>query len=138
MFWVWDELPEECGDPLGDLVADGSYLVDWLAGGIGEIPVQVALARVDRAGVAAAHGDDGVGLADRLVREWLGELLREIDPDVPLRRDDGGVDLVGWQARATLTNDPSRPYLSPWMAADLWTSLTSASTCSLSPGVTPW
>ena len=38
-----------------DLVADRPHLLDALAGRVGELPVLVALAREDRAGVAAAH-----------------------------------------------------------------------------------
>ena len=44
-----------------DLVADRPYGVDALAGGVVELPVLVALAREDRARVAAAHRDHDVG-----------------------------------------------------------------------------
>ena len=59
-----------------DVVADGSDGGDVLAGGVVERPVFVALAGEDRAGVAAAHGDDDVGGLDDLVGPGLGELLR--------------------------------------------------------------
>ena len=46
---------------LVDLVADHAHRLDVLPGGIVEIPVLVALAGIDRAGIAAAHRDHGVG-----------------------------------------------------------------------------
>jgi hypothetical protein len=54
-----DELGEELLDPAVDLVADTTDLFDGLAGGLAggvlELPVLIALARIDRAGIAAAH-----------------------------------------------------------------------------------
>ena len=41
-----------------DVVADVADGLDGLAGGVGDVPVLVALAGEDGAGVAAAHGDD--------------------------------------------------------------------------------
>ena len=55
------ELGQEHLDATVGLVADGADLLDWLAGGVVQLPVEVALARVDGAGIAAAHGDDRVG-----------------------------------------------------------------------------
>ena len=43
----WDELVEEGPDASVDLVADRADRVDALAGGVVELPVDVALARVD-------------------------------------------------------------------------------------------
>jgi hypothetical protein len=51
----WDELGEQRADPSVDLVSDGADLFQDLAGRVGEIPVEVALAGEDGAGVAAAH-----------------------------------------------------------------------------------
>jgi hypothetical protein len=45
-----------------------------------ELPVLVVLARAERAGIAAAHRDHDVGRLHDLVRERLGELLRDVDP----------------------------------------------------------
>jgi hypothetical protein len=56
-----EEFGEECLDSGLDLVADGSYGVDSLAGGVVELPVEVALAGEVGAFVAAAHGDDDIG-----------------------------------------------------------------------------
>jgi ArsR family transcriptional regulator len=45
------QLGQEPADPAVDLVADPTDLLDGLAGGVLELPVLIALARVDRAGV---------------------------------------------------------------------------------------
>src|SRR4051795_8214260 len=46
---------------IGDLVSDPAHRVEVLAGGILELPVLIALARIDGAGVSAAHRDHDVG-----------------------------------------------------------------------------
>ena len=61
-----------------DLVPDPAHCLDVLAGGIFEIPILVALARVDRARIATAHGDDHV----RLTHERVGERFRNLPADV--------------------------------------------------------
>ena len=58
--------------PCPDLVADRPDRLDVLAGRVVELPVLIALAGVERAGVAAAHGDDDVGVLDGLIGEHLG------------------------------------------------------------------
>ena len=63
-----------------------------LAGRVVELPVLVALARVDRAGVAAAHRDHDVGGLDRVAGERLGVLPRDVEPDLVHRRDHARVD----------------------------------------------
>ena len=80
-----------------DLVADRAHGVDALAGGVVELPVLVALAGEDRAGVAAAHGDHDVGRPDGGLVEPLrvGAARREVDADLGHGLDDGGVDVVG-------------------------------------------
>jgi hypothetical protein len=47
------EFGEQGADAAVDLVTDRAYFTDGLASGVGQVPVQVALAGVDRAGVAA-------------------------------------------------------------------------------------
>src|SRR5665647_850236 len=88
----WDELGDERCDPGLDLVADGAYGVDALAGRVGEHPVLVPLAGVERAGVAAAHGDDHVGGFDGFGGEDLGLLGREVDALLEHGLTHGGVD----------------------------------------------
>ena len=78
--------------PAFDLVADGPDGVDALAGGVVELPVLVALAGEERAGVAAAHGDDDVGGPDDLVGPGLGVLAGDVDADLGHGRDGGRVD----------------------------------------------
>src|ERR1044071_9141465 len=51
------ELADQRLDARVDLVTDAAHGGDVLAGGVVERPVLVALAGVDRAGVAAAHRD---------------------------------------------------------------------------------
>src|SRR5439155_17646924 len=80
--------------PLLDLVADAPHGVDVLASEILERPVLIALARVDRARVTAAHGDDDVGRLHHLVGHRLRELPRNVEPDLGQRRDDRGIELV--------------------------------------------
>jgi hypothetical protein len=94
--WCLDELGEQGLDPLIDLIDDGSHLIDREAGGVGELPVQVAFARIDRAGVAAAHGDDDVGRPGDLLADWLGEFLGGVETSFGQDGDDGGVQLIAW------------------------------------------
>src|SRR3974390_2264068 len=84
-----DELLKEGADTPVDVVADGPPLGKRLPGRVREIPVEVALARIDRARVTAAHDDDGVGLANGLVGEARGHGSVEVDADLPHRRNDG-------------------------------------------------
>src|SRR4029453_17461027 len=74
-----DEFSEELLNPAVDLVADAADDLDGLAGGVLELPVLIALARIDRAGIATAHGDDHIRGLDRGLGERLGELPGQID-----------------------------------------------------------
>src|SRR2546423_15080134 len=74
--------------PPAYLVADLADLFDALAGGIRKHPVQVSLARIDGAGVAAAHRHDDVRRPHELVRQRLGELLAQVEADLTHRLDD--------------------------------------------------
>ena len=64
-----EQLFDESFDQLIDLVADDPNSSDRLAGGVVELPVEVALAGEVGAGVAAAHRDDDVGGGDGVVGE---------------------------------------------------------------------
>src|SRR5918993_4631285 len=66
------ELVEQAADAGVDLVADRADCVDALACGVGELPVEVALAGEDRAGVTAAHRDDDYGGLDGVGGAQLG------------------------------------------------------------------
>ena len=65
----------------------------WPAGS-SRVPVLVALPRVDRACVPAAHRDHGIRCADDLVGEWLRELLAHVDAELLHRLDHSGVDAL--------------------------------------------
>src|SRR5918995_6518841 len=71
----WHQLAQELLDAGVDVVADAPDHLDRLAGRVLEFPVLIALAWIDRAGIPAAHGDDGVGGADELVAQGLGNSL---------------------------------------------------------------
>ena len=58
-----------------------------------QLPVEVALAGVDGAGVTAAHGHDDVGRPGGLVGEGLGELLGDVE--APLG-EDATTDGLSW------------------------------------------
>ena len=81
-----------------DLVADPAHRLEVLPGRVVELPVLVALARVDRARVAAAHRDDDVGGADGLIGERLRELLAQVDAELAHCLDDRGVDPLARRA----------------------------------------
>ena len=66
---------EQGADAGGDVVADGFDALGRGEGRVSDRPVLVADAGDDRAHVAAAHGDDDIGGADRLVGKRLGEPL---------------------------------------------------------------
>lgn len=88
------ELVEQGEHALLDLVADAAHVLDATALRVGDLPVVVALAGVERAGVATPHGDDHVCAPDDLVGPGLGELPGDVDPELThgLDRDrvDGG------------------------------------------------
>src|SRR5512145_462800 len=88
------EFGEEVFDAAPDLVADGSDGGDVQAGRVVELPVVVALARVEGASVAAAHGDDDVSGADDLVGPWFGELTGDVDANLGHRGDCCRTDLA--------------------------------------------
>jgi hypothetical protein len=59
----------EIADAVGDLVSYGSDLREWAALGVGEVPVDVALARDVGTLIAAAHRHDDVCLFSQLAGE---------------------------------------------------------------------
>src|SRR5919106_812205 len=86
------DVVEQAADAGGDVVADPAHAVQVAFGGAVDLPVLVALARVDRARVAAAHRDHRVGRAYDLVGHRLGELLADVDPQLGHRGDHVRVD----------------------------------------------
>src|SRR6476661_6637544 len=89
------QLVEEHDDASPHLVADGSHRVDTLPGRVVELPVEVALAGVERARVAAAHGDDDVRGLHGFGREELGPFGSDVDALLEHGLTNRGVDGVG-------------------------------------------
>src|SRR5436190_23574513 len=92
---VWSKVGQQRLNTLRDLVAYLAHGCQVLAGRVLELPILVALARIDRAGVAAAHRDHRVGGPDDVVRERLRELLRQIHANLGHGLDNRRVDPVG-------------------------------------------
>src|ERR1700748_2925041 len=82
-------------DALVDVVADRADLVDGPAGGGGQLPVDVALARDEWAFVAAAHGDHDIGLGPELLGEPLRGAVGEVDAELAHDLDDFRMDVCG-------------------------------------------
>ena len=76
-------------------IACRSHGVDRLALRVGQLPVDVALARDVGAGVAAAHGHDDVGVFGELARESLWPAFGEIDAELVHDVDDLRVNAAG-------------------------------------------
>ena len=73
------ERSEQLDDMGLDVFADRADNLERLICRVGDLPVLIALARIDRAGVAATHRDDHIsGLHDD-VGQRLGELVADID-----------------------------------------------------------
>ncbi len=89
------QLNQELRDPTGDVIVKGAHLFQRATARVGEVPVDVSLARDMRALVAAAHGYDYV----RPFRELPGQKPRpsfaEIHTYFRHRLDDLGVDPIG-------------------------------------------
>jgi hypothetical protein len=82
-----------------EFVADQTHLVQRPPGRVVELPVLVALALAERAGIAAASRDHDIGRLHDLVRERLGELLRDFESRASLSLKD---------RVAARTHDPTR------------------------------
>jgi hypothetical protein len=84
------------GDAPRNLIPGDADLLDRAIVRVGEIPVQVALAGNVRALVAAAHSDHDVRLFGELGREWLGQAVDEVDPDLAHDLYDDRVYALTW------------------------------------------
>jgi hypothetical protein len=93
--WGGCELSQQGLDASVDLFDDVADRFHRLTGRIVELPLDVALARVERAGITAAHGDDDVDGLCEVIAEELGEFVARIK--APFTQDcyDGGVELGG-------------------------------------------
>ena len=78
------ELGEQLVDSPGDLIAGRAYLLDGPPLRIRQLPVDVAFARYERAGIAAAHRDDDVGLLRELGESRCGRRSERSIPSSPI------------------------------------------------------
>ena len=62
---------EQLADTFLDRIPDWPNFGDALASGVVQLPIEIALAGDNRAGVAAAHGHDNIGPAHGLVSPRL-------------------------------------------------------------------
>ena len=100
------EVREQGAHPAADLVADGSDCGDIEPRRIVQLPVLVALARKQRAGIAAPHGDHDVGGLHDLVGPRLRVFTGDVDTDLGHRRDRRRVDLDAWLGSARPRDRP--------------------------------
>ena len=89
------ELVDELSDEISDLITCRADLLQRTALGIGQLPVDVALAGDERARVAAPHRDHHVGLRGQFSREALGASVSEIDPQFAHDLHDRRVHTAG-------------------------------------------
>ena len=69
--------------------------VDRLAGWVGQLPLDVALAGDERALIPAAHRDDDIGLLSQLRCEELRSAIAEFDVQFSHHFHNLGVDVLG-------------------------------------------
>ena len=94
--WRRHQVAEQRSHSPVDLVANRPDLLQGLAGGVGQLPIEVSLAGIYGTRVAATHRDNDIGGLDGLVGERLGKLMKQIDADLGHGPTDAGVDLFGW------------------------------------------
>src|SRR5262249_47179531 len=90
-----------------DVVPDPADLIHCPARRVLDLPVLIALARIDRARVATPHGYDHVCRPDEPVGEGLGELLRHVDAQLVHHLHHGGGDLLGGDAARRPDAEPA-------------------------------
>ena len=88
---VGRELGKELTNPGVKVIADRANLAKWTAFRIGDRPIEIPLAGIDRARVAAAHRHHHVSGGDHIVGEWFGVLGTQVDAKflTSLRRRSG-------------------------------------------------
>ena len=89
-----EELAGQTLDSLPDVVTDAPDSREILTGRVLELPVFVALAGKDGAGVAASHRDDHVGNQNQIVREDARGIVRDVDTGLSHGCDGDRVHLV--------------------------------------------
>src|SRR5207248_10372594 len=82
-------------DAPGDVIPQLARVGETEPGRVGEVPLDVALPRDDRARVAAPHRHDEVGPFDVRALQAPGHATVEVDANLAHDVDDHGVHLVG-------------------------------------------
>jgi len=77
-----------------NFVSDGPDLVNGEPGWVGEVPIEVALAREDRTCFTAAHTDYDVSDLDLVSGQPLGDLAGDVDTNLCHGLHNGRVQLV--------------------------------------------
>jgi len=91
-----EKFVQQASDSSIDLVDDGPDLIDRAAGGVRQLPVEIALARVDGARVAAAHRDNDVGISRHVIGEALWGLACWIEASLLEQCHHDRVELSAW------------------------------------------
>src|SRR5262249_57142127 len=76
------ELSDEFANAALDLIPSGTHLGDRASLRVFQVPIDVALARDERALIAAAHRDHDVGVLGKLTREQSGAALVQVDAEL--------------------------------------------------------
>ena len=97
----------QVGDAARDLVSDRPHGPEWLSGRVVQIPVLVALARIELAGVPATHRHHDVGPPDGIVAEGPRRSSRQVDPNFGHGLDDHRVNQAGGSAACREDLDPA-------------------------------
>jgi Co/Zn/Cd efflux system component len=105
---VMVQLVGELADALRDVVAGGADRLERLALGVGELPVEVALAGDVGTGIAAAHRHDHVGVLGQLARQALGRAVGQVDFQLAHDLDDLGMDALGRRRAGAQRTVPTR------------------------------
>ena len=100
-----DEITEQAGDQCPDVVPDRPDGGEVESGGVGQVPVEVAFAGVDGAGVAASHRDHDVGGLDVAGGERFGVLAGDVESDFGHRLNDGGIEQSGGRGGRGVDDD---------------------------------
>ena len=89
-----EQFCQKAPDPGVYVVDDRPDIIDGQSGRIPQLPIEVALSWIVRAGVTTAHGDNDVGGFGVLFAERLGELLGGIKTAFVQNGDHRGVERV--------------------------------------------
>src|SRR5216684_4818025 len=115
------QFADELLDADVDLVPDSAHRVQILARRIVQLPVFISFARIDRAGVTAAHRYHYVGRSDVIIRQRFWKLSADIQADLAHRLDNAriqracrlGTGRSDVYATCGVTHEKCRRHLAP-------------------------